>query len=63
MLLGFILGLFAGVTLMCILAVKASEEVEGYNKELIKDIKEDTESFTYDCLTDQDENKDIPKIY
>ena len=34
MLLGFIIGLFTGVTLMCIVAVKASVEEEEYNKEM-----------------------------
>lgn len=60
MLLGFILGAAFGVIIM------AAVQINYNNKEFESDCKELTEnyeSFTYDCMNDPDEeNQDIPRI-
>lgn len=60
MLLGFLLGVTFGVILM------AAVQINYVNKEFESDCKELTEnyeSFTYDCMNDSDEeNENVPRI-
>lgn len=67
MLLGFILGLAAGVILAA--AWEANYEYKKFEEELEQleqeAIEENYESFTYDCMNDPDpveEDKHIPRI-
>lgn len=69
MLLGFVLGLAAGVILMAVVQVQQhnkefEEELERLEKE---SVEKNSEIFTYDCLNDPDPideeiDKHIPRI-
>ena len=62
--ISFTLGLVAGVIIMCIVQINRDIEEnnksfeEKYNDLIIEELKE---TFTYDCLNDE-ENKHIPRI-
>ena len=68
MLLGFILGLGAGVALMAAIQLgikieKEEQERKSFEEKYNQLIVEEIESFTYDCLNDPDQESDhIPSI-
>jgi hypothetical protein len=66
MLLGFIIGLVAGASIMCIVQInreceERSKSFEEKYNDLIVEEKEKA-PFTYDCLNDEEENTHIPRI-